>query len=432
MKIKIHRGTHQIGGSITEIYTDSTHIFVDFGSELNTEPEDSTDAEMIDMMQHARCDAVLFTHYHGDHIGLMKHIPEKDVDGHAIKLGMGKVARRVLINIHQTLAGFEDSGKEHREYLDILQDEERQIDVEDGIPITVGDIRITPVLVDHSAYDAYLFIIEAQGKTAVHTGDFRTHGRLGKQVFERLNKALSKKTVDVLITEGTMMNRPGEQVLTEEEMQDKAYEILKKPENRHAFLICSSTNVESLASFANAAMQLKRAFYVNNYVYEQIKLYRETAGEADPAFRFRKTYKFESMTAFNPKLKMTQPEYMRENGFLMLIGASDAYKKRIEYFSDQHPLLIYSMWGGYVEKGADTYDEKMGALYHGWDPARRENLHTSGHATADDIRQMILTVKPQKYILPIHTEKPKIFEQLDIGENTDKIAYLNDNDVLEV
>ncbi len=68
-------------------------------------------------------------------------------------------------------------------------------------------IRITPILVDHSAYDAYMFIFEADGKTIVHTGDFRTHERLGKKLFERIEIAPSGKTVDVLITEGTMMSR---------------------------------------------------------------------------------------------------------------------------------------------------------------------------------------------------------------------------------
>ena len=52
VKIKIHRGSHQIGGSITEIYTENTHIFIDFGSDLNADPDNSTDAEMIEMMQH--------------------------------------------------------------------------------------------------------------------------------------------------------------------------------------------------------------------------------------------------------------------------------------------------------------------------------------------------------------------------------------------
>ncbi|MCH5257084.1 MAG: hypothetical protein J1D87_07305, partial [Lachnospiraceae bacterium] len=193
--IKIHRGTHQIGGSITEIYTDNTHIFVDFGSELNTDPEDSTDAKMIDMIQHARCDAVLFTHYHGDHIGLLKYIPKKDAREKPIKLAMGKVARQVLINIHKTLAKYPEIAKEHKKYLTILEDDERHIELEDNKSKDFGDtrdIKVTPILVDHSAYDAYMFVIEAEGKTIVHTGDYRTHGRLGKDFFDKLEKALAR------------------------------------------------------------------------------------------------------------------------------------------------------------------------------------------------------------------------------------------------
>ena len=429
LRIKVHRGTHQIGGSITEIYTENTHIFVDFGAELSADPMDSTDSKMIDMIENAKCDAVLFTHYHGDHIGLMKHIPERDVDGKLIKLAMGKVARQVLINIHKTLMSYPDESVDHNEYLEILRDEKRAVDLEDGIPIFFGDsadIKVTPVRVDHSAYDAYMFIIEAEGKTIVHTGDFRTHGRLGKDFFQKVEKALEGKTVDVLVIEGTMLSRPEYKALTEEELQRRASDVLKKPENKWAFLLCSSTNVESLASFANAAMYLGRAFYVNRYVYEQILLYRETAGEDNKALKFWKTYKLENVKVYNPKLGMTQPEYMKENGFLMLIGVSDAYKARMEYFKDQDPLLIYSMWLGYVNKDSDAYDSGLGSLYHGWNPDRRVYLHTSGHATGSDIRQMILTVKPQKYIIPIHTEEPEAFEQLDLGEYLDRITIIKD------
>lgn len=435
LAVKIHRGTHKIGGSITEIYTEHTHIFVDFGAELNESPESSTDGRMLQMMRQAECDAVLFTHYHGDHIGLMKGIPQKDTRRRIIKLAMGEVARKVLINIHQTLADYPDAAAEHKPYLAMLQDEERIVDLKDGEPVYFGerrDIKVTPLRVDHSAYDAYLFIIEAEGKTIVHTGDFRTHGRLGKDFFQRLEEALEGKSVDVLITEGTMMSRLEEKVLSEEQLQKQAKDILAKPESKYAFLVCSSTNMESLASFANAAMGLGRAFYVNYYVYEQIKLYRKFAGADDRAFQFWKTYPFESMQKYNPKLKMTQPEFMKENGFLMLIGTSEAYEKRKEYFKEQNPLLIYSMWGGYVKKGTDTYDEKMGALYHGWNPDRRVDLHTSGHATAEDIQKMILMVKPQQYILPIHTERPEEFGKLGIGEYADKIRICSDGCVVEI
>ena len=436
VRIKIHRGSHQIGGSITEIFTENTHLFIDFGSELNADPDHSTDAEMIEMMQHAKCDAVLFTHYHGDHIGLLENIPEKDAEGKSIRLGMGRTARQVLLNIQKTLAEHPQASNEdkerHNRYISILTDQDRQLDIVDNEKLRIGDFEIIPIMVDHSAYDAYMFIIKAEGKVIVHTGDYRTHGRLGKNFFDVLADRLKGVTVDVLITEGTMMSRLGEPVLTEENLQKEVSHILSKPENRYAFLVCSSTNVESLASFANAAMYLGRAFYVNYYVYEQILLYRGTAGADDPAFRFWKTYKFESMKKYNPKLGMTQPEFMRENGFLMLIGSSPAYEKRINEFKKDDPALIYSMWSGYVKKGADTYDKDLGSLYHNWPRKRRFDLHTSGHATADDIRKMILTVKPRQYILPIHTEHPEMFERLDIGIYADRIETIDDNGIMEV
>ena len=37
MKIHIHRGQNQIGGSIIEISSDTTRIFFDIGTELDSE-----------------------------------------------------------------------------------------------------------------------------------------------------------------------------------------------------------------------------------------------------------------------------------------------------------------------------------------------------------------------------------------------------------
>lgn len=291
VKIKIHRGTNQIGGSITEIYTENTHIFIDFGSELNTDPDESTDDKMIDMINHAKCDAVLFSHYHGDHVGLMQHIPQQDIRGHEIALCMGLEARKVLIRIHKTLANDDfENNENHKEILNLLKDRTRWTNLENLVPFTIGDFTITPVRVDHSAYDAYMFIIQAEGKNMIHTGDYRTHGRLGKNLFPNLTRALNDRgivgKVDILLTEGTMMDRKDEEVLTEEQLEQKAFELLRKPENKCAFLLCSSTNVETMASFCNAALKLGRRFYVNHYVYSQIEGYRKTAGKEDPRLQF--------------------------------------------------------------------------------------------------------------------------------------------------
>ncbi len=439
VKIKIHRGTSQIGGTITEIYTENTHIFIDFGSELTVAPEDSTDNQMVDMIKTAKCDAVLFSHYHGDHIGLMQHIPKADVRGKEIRLGIGKAARQVLMNIHKTLANNTSASKEdrknHGDLLELLQNTDRWQEFTDGNRFCIGDFKITTLRVDHSAYDSYMFVLEAEGKCIVHTGDFRVHGRLGKNFFSKLQSFMKNKTVDVLLMEGTMLGRLGEEVMSEEALQKEATELLKAEENKYVFLICSSTNMESLASFYKAVLfsnkwkkengyDGNRAMYVNFYVKEQMNLFAEA--EPEITWEFKKVYAFEKYGQFNPSLEMSQAEYMEKNGFLCMIGASDSYKKYIEPYKDKNPLLIYSMWDGYVkDETADTYDVKLGNLYKGF--RRRKHLHTSGHAVKADLEQMIQIINPVKAILPIHTEYKENYAELTGVK--DRVKCLRDGEI---
>ena len=63
-----------------------------------------------------------------------------------------------------------------------------------------GDIVVTPYFVSHSAYDAYMFLIEAEGKRILHTGDFRGHGYFSKGLILTIQKYIGQ--VDVLIIEG--------------------------------------------------------------------------------------------------------------------------------------------------------------------------------------------------------------------------------------
>ena len=47
-------------------------------------------------------------------------------------------------------------------------------------PVEIGPFRVTPYLVDHSAFDAYALLVEADGKRVFYSGDFRGHGRKRK------------------------------------------------------------------------------------------------------------------------------------------------------------------------------------------------------------------------------------------------------------
>ena len=50
-------------------------------------------------------------------------------------------------------------------------------------PFAIGRFIITPFLTDHSAFDAYMLLVEGAGKRVLYTGDFRRHGR--KSVLDR-------------------------------------------------------------------------------------------------------------------------------------------------------------------------------------------------------------------------------------------------------
>src|SRR5690606_29351101 len=76
----------------------------------------------------------------------------------------------------------------------------------DRKPIVLGPFTITPFLVDHSAYDSYAILVEADDKRLFYSGDFRAHGRKASLV-ERLI-ADPPKNVDVLLMEGTTLGRP--------------------------------------------------------------------------------------------------------------------------------------------------------------------------------------------------------------------------------
>ena len=57
--------------------------------------------------------------------------------------------------------------------------------------VIIKGIKITPLLVDHSAYNAYMLLIEAEGKKILHTGDFRNHGF--KRTTTRKNIKINRK-----------------------------------------------------------------------------------------------------------------------------------------------------------------------------------------------------------------------------------------------
>lgn len=411
MKITIHRGINQIGGCITEIATETNRIFIDFGHNLP-----NADGSVDDSLANSDAvseitkgvDAIFYTHYHGDHLGLFNYVPDN------ISQYIGRLAKQVALCKHQRLSYIE--GREELSRQEIVN-LDKMIGFIPKQQICVGNITITPYFVSHSAYDAYMFLIEAEDKRVLHMGDFRGHGYLSKGLFKVLeNHILPKGDIDLLITEGTMLSRLGEKVMTENELQAQAAKIMGKYKN--VFVMCSSTDMERLASFNAANNKFKkRPTVCDDYQNMIFDIFTNSGGKYHELFNFDGAYTF---TPTNEKLI----NWMSNEGFCMFIRPTDKFK---DYFKSLKPhlkfdetVLIYSMWKEYLNQ--DGKHVKQDYIDFTSKFPKVEKLHTSGHASPEYLAEVCNCVNPILGIIPIHAEQSSDYHKLPIEDRLkDKI-----------
>ncbi len=205
------------------------------------------------------------------------------------------------------------------------------------------------------------------------------------------------------------------------EEQRKWVELLKG--TRIHEVVISSTNFDSLTSFyKEAAENDMRMYCYNYYFFNQLRTFSRIAGSHNPEYQFEKIYTVDFEKQLGHELwdeDKTQEELMREHGFLCVIKAEDKYNEWIERFKDKNPLVIYSMWNGYInkKKGKEAYNKEWADFFKPYKRSKQyRDLHTSGHATAKMIAEVIKAVDPQEEIIPMHTENVKGFRELDIDE----------------
>jgi len=259
-----------------------------------------------------------------------------------------------------------------------------------GKSFGIGDLTITPFSVDHSACDSYMFLIKADGKRILYTGDFRLHGFRGKAIPKILDKLIGK--VDVLIIEGTTLSRTDAEPMTEQELQQKAKAYMEQ--YKYVFVLCASTNLERICALSKAVPQGKY-FICDKYQSGLLDLMQKHWGDYSPLYRNikRTTYGENLLSRF------------REKGFLMMVRDNRSFRKIICNFDAEQSVILYSMWDGYRTKPGSTLSDFL-SLTGCWEP-----LHTSGHASQKDIQMVIEKVNPDM-IIPIHTDNPTALQKL--------------------
>lgn len=399
MTLTIHRGTHCIGGSVIELRTNTTRIFLDLGTPLPDE-NGSVSKEILPLSGVTQpgdvCHGVFFTHIHSDHMGQIGHILP------TVPLYFGGAAREIALILYRRLerGGF----LANNSVVPVL---ERAHVFQPGVPLTVGNIRITPLLTDHSAFDAYMFLVEAENVRLLYTGDFRIHGPRGKTLFPVLKRYV--RQVDWLVCEGTMLSRSKENRMTEWNVGIEAQKIMRN--YRNVFVLCASTNIDRIAALTHRTPHY-RPVICDRYQKEILNCVERHSGDKSNFYRFDRVI---SYSENNLKLL----KWMQEQGFLMFVRANERFHKLMEPYRNEC-IVLYSMWSGYLNGGNSKISEFLTGF-----PVMY--LHTGGHADTETIRAVCQSVSPRCGIIPIHGESPETFCRLFPESN---VVILEDTEVL--
>ena len=425
--ITIHRGTKQIGGSIIEITMGNANVLVDLGSSLPGS-QGIGDEEIIKKIfdRHHRSidhhiDAVFFTHYHGDHVGLLDKIPAD------VPLYMDSAMFEIMRTLHKNTGN-----KVMQELLENRDGRIHTFTPAIGEVITLGekkDMTIIPFFVDHSAYHANMFLFEGAGHTILHSGDFRGTGYMGKSI-DLIPKIIHEKygkEVDVLLTEGTMMTRSTEKehLFTEWEVHKEAKAFMK--DHRQIFVVCSSTNFDSLTSICNAATANNIPIYGSPYIIAMMKTFKGMAEKYRPQL---------------PAVQRLDELWPNsQKGFVYLLGSLSGISKdgahKLVHNLGKHmrgyrPYLLYSMWQGYLDEKHPAFNEGLKAFVGEFD-GRVKYIHSTGHADKGTLAKFIQDIAPRKFIVPFHTEDAGGFKSLEIEEKyKDMVILPDDGDTIEL
>jgi len=290
-------------------------------------------------------------------------------------------------------------------------------DLVDRQTISFGPFRVTPYLVDHSAYDAYAVLIEADGKRLFYSGDFRAHGR--KQgTMERLFRQ-PPRDIDVLLLEGTTLGRGSSKVPLSEAALETEFVRRFKTAPGLVMVGTSAQNIDRLVTIYRACKRTGRTLLIDLYAAEILKstgnpaIPQSGSGQVALCIPQRQRVQIKNKGLFDElEAHSGHRVYLKRDvsrnlpGYVLLFRPLWMHDlETADCLSGA--CLIHSQWEGYLS------DDKFGDVSN-WVDAHGigfVQLHTSGHASHDDLKRMAAALSPNT-VVPIHTDVPHQYDQI--------------------
>ncbi len=423
MRVTIHRGTNEIGGSCVELAAGADRIVLDLGLPLvdpNREPFDGRAAlkksneqlraeRVIPAVpglfdaEHHPPHAIFLSHAHLDHAGLIaRSRPGIPVFATA---GTSQMMLAAAVFAGQTSL-----------------DRNRFREVVSGRALEVGAFRVTPYAVDHSVHGSVAFLVEAGGKTLLYSGDFRDHGRKPGMTLDLL-AAVKGRTIDALIVEGTHFGSGRGAGQTEHDLEADLTELIR---TAPALVLASFTplDLDRLVTVYKATRSAGRTFVTDAYTAFVLHLVGRRVRVPKPQraagirVYFNQAFERRGLAKIRQKFqadRIALSEILADpTRYVMAFRPS---MTRLD-FGDELPSrcrCLYGYWEGYLTRPDwVTLREQIATVGGDFIPA-----HVSGHAYVEDILKFVTAVNART-VIPIHTFEPQLFQ--DHFNNVTRLA----------
>lgn len=384
MLITIHRGTRQIGGSCIELSDGGGgRLILDVGRPLDS-PANATGLLPASLDRSAPA-TVLIGHPHQDHYGLLAELPAD------WPVWTGEASAKLMgmtwgMNSSLPVPAF------------------RSWHSRTG-PFAEGSFTITPILTDHSAFDAYMLLIEVDGRRILYTGDFRLHGRKGALVARMM--ANPPPRLDALILEGTNLGTD-KPVMREDELENNFVALMELTAGR-VFVTWSAQNIDRTVTLYRAARRAGRPLVIDLYTADVLEQIAPGTGLPRPGWdgltvvvtkAFGRLYKKKGRADFITRM-VRLPAIAARNipsrAVLMLRDSLIRDYNGAGVCPSPADAFAFSMWRGY--EGDARYRPAFDWCEAGG--ATVTHLHTSGHASSSDLRAFAAAMRANR-VIPVH------------------------------
>lgn len=381
LELTVHRGGYAIGGTCIEIrHPNGERLILDAGRPLFA-PKDATGLlpKTLDLSGQA---TVLICHSHQDHWGLINELPlawpvwsgaasAKLIE---ITAGLARAPLGRVLNRWNSRGAF-----------------------------SIGAFTVTPILTDHSAFDAYMLLIEGAGQRLLYSGDFRRHGRKSALVDRLMQAGIG--TVDLLILEGTNLGTD-KPVVSEASLEADFASLFSRVRGQ-VFCCWSGQNIDRTVTLYRAALRSGRTLVIDLYTAEVLEAIAQGTRLPRPGMERLKVvitrglanhYRNSGRGAFVDRMAKHGISARAITGSRSVVMLRDGLVR--DYCASgvdptAADAVVWSMWRGYLDKPSTAVEWcRSGG-------ADLRYIHTSGHASPADLRAFAASIAAGQ-IVPVH------------------------------